>query len=245
MNSVSGLSIIMPAYNEEDALEGSIRAALAGIPAGVGTVELIVVDDGSTDRTPQVIDRIAASNAAVRSLHHDRNQGKGAALRTGFSQAHKEWILFVDADDQIGTAALSKALYFTRDHDIIIGYRHDRTLAPGRKMLSWCYRHITACLLGLSVKDPGCPFKLFSRPALGMMQPAARGFIIDAELLFQAGQLGLRVKEIPVESCPRRKGSSTVTLRQIAGTLLELVLMRLSLIKNKQPAHRARTGPLS
>src|SRR5437016_2699759 len=131
------LSLVIPAWNEEESIEQAIREAVAALAGIVADYEIIVVDDGSTDRTADLVRVQEVANPRVRLVQHGKNRGYGAALRTGFQAAAFELVAFTDADCQFDLAELEYMLPLSRRFDITCGYRIDRQDPALRRFLSW------------------------------------------------------------------------------------------------------------
>ena len=222
MMPISGLTIIIPAYNEADSLPGTISSVYEELRRSPVDYELILIDDGSTDGTKRIIEAIAAGDERIRAVFLPTNQGKGAALRAGFALACKEWIIFLDADGQIDFSQLSDLLPLTTRNDMVIGYRTERSQPLWRWILSRCYRILTKRFLGVSVRDVGCPFKLFRMSMLSGYTFRSQGLIIDAELLQRARSVGCSIAECAVRSHARTRGTSSVRLIHVREALREL-----------------------
>jgi dolichol-phosphate mannosyltransferase len=217
----------MPAYNEKGALHDALDQAVAELERFGTLLEIIVVDDGSDDGTPALLGELAAADPRIRVVRHPGNLGKGRALLTGLAAASHEWILFIDADLQIPLLEFGPFEAASAEADVIIGYRRDKRYTLHRRVLSLLYRGIVRILFGLRVRDVGCPFKLFKGDHLRDIQFSTNGFGIDVELLWRLSHTGARVRELPVESLPRRTGVSKVTLRGLAGCVWELAQLRI------------------
>jgi glycosyltransferase involved in cell wall biosynthesis len=216
------LSVVIPAYNEAENIREAVTSLLDGLPDTVTRFEIIVVDDGSRDVTAAVSRELAAENDCITVLTHDENRGKGAALNTGFARAHMEWVLLMDADQQIDISELGAFLPHTREFDIIAGFRVGRKVSLTRRISSWVFGTIVAIWLGIRLRDLNCPFKLIRRTILTDSGLQCAGFAIDAELVSAARRRGWRIKEMGVACRPRRNGASSVRLRHVRETLREL-----------------------
>lgn len=228
------LSIVVPAYNEKDNLADAIRMITSGIPDSISNYEIIIIDDGSQDSTAVIIRKLAAANQKIHGLFHEVNQGKGAALISGFKKASMEWILFTDADLQINISELPLFLEQTDSHDIIIGYRQGRRDPFSRRFFSSIYAAIIRLTLGFGVRDLNCPFKLIRKSFLSTCDLQSKGFFIDTELMHTAFRKKARLKELGVACQPRQKGESTVRLRHVVETIREL----FDLLGRKNPDAR-------
>ena len=216
------LSIMVPAYNEADNLADAIRMITSGIPDSISEYEIIILDDGSQDSTANIIRNLAAANQEIHGLFHEVNQGKGAALISGFKKARMEWILFTDADLQINISELPLFLEQTDSHDIIIGYRQGRRDPFSRRFFSSIYAALIRLTLGFGIRDLNCPFKLIRKSFLDSCNLQSKGFFIDTELMHAAFKNKVRIKELGVACQPRQKGESTVRFRHVIETIREL-----------------------
>lgn len=218
------LTVIVPAYNEEENLRLAIDGIIAGLPSSVTDYEVIVVDDGSIDNTPVILREITKENDKIKGIFFAENKGKGAALSSGFRMAQMEWILFTDADLQICMEELPSFIEHTREYDMVIGYRKVRGDSVFRQILSKCYSLLILILLGVRPKDVNCPFKLIKRTVIDSIQLMSRGFFIDTELVCLALSRKCRVMELGVNGYRRRHGVSSVRIRNSFETIRELAV---------------------
>jgi dolichol-phosphate mannosyltransferase len=217
------LSLILPAFNEEAGIAQAITEADDALRRLTDHYEILVVDDGSTDRTAALATAAAAERPCVWVLRHDRNRGYGAALRTGFEAARGDRVAFTDADCQFDLADLGRLAALTANVPVAVGYRRHRQDPWRRRFLSWGYNVLVRALLGTGVRDVDCALKVFRRAALAQLLPEARGFFVNAEMLARARQLGFAVAEAPVTHRPRLRGGSKVSLRDVPRTLAVLL----------------------
>jgi len=210
---VGALSYFFPAHNEEANLEGLVLEALAALPALAERFEIIAVDDGSKDQTPQIADRLAAANPdLVRVVHHPTNLGYGAALRSGFRAARYELVAFTDGDRQFRVADLGRLtarLAGPDAPDAVVGFRIRRADPVIRTLYARLYKLANRTLFGLRVRDVDCACKLFRREALAGVRVESGGAFFSAELLIKARAAGRKVAEVGVEHYPRTAGSPT------------------------------------
>jgi glycosyltransferase involved in cell wall biosynthesis len=163
----------------------------------------------------------------VRPIHHAKNKGYGAALRTGLYAARNELIFFSDSDMQFDLNEIDRLLEYIEDHDIVAGYRAKRADPFGRRMNAWGWNMLVRMVLGVNVRDIDCAFKLFRRDVFAKIQLASVGAMINTELLARAAQQHMRIKEVPVSHYPRNAGQQTgANLRVIARAFRELVAMQ-------------------
>jgi glycosyltransferase involved in cell wall biosynthesis len=201
-------SIVIPAYNEGRRIGDSLGKILDFIARENWTAEVLVVDDGSRDNTPQIVRSYAQANPAVRLLENPGNRGKGFSVRHGMSEAQGDILMFTDAD-------LSSPITETRQlvqaiqggADVAIGSRWLRSELQTerqpvyRQFLGRVFNFLLRITLGLNYKDTQCGFKAFTRHAALSIFPRQRierwGF--DPEILFLAEKAGLVIREVPVE----------------------------------------------
>jgi glycosyltransferase involved in cell wall biosynthesis len=221
--STSGLSLILPAFNEEAVIVDAIREAADVLPRIAPRHEILVVDDGSSDHTYALAAEEAARERHVRVLRHEANRGYGAALRTGFEQASLPLIAFTDADCQFDLTDLARMAELADEFPIVAGYRVNRQDAWNRLVYSWGYNRIIRLVLGTRVRDCDCALKIFRCDVLRHLLPESRGFFVNAEMLARAMRRGVPIAEVGVRHRPRRGGASKVSLWEVPrvlGTLM-------------------------
>jgi len=227
VNHIESLSVIIPAFNEKHSLREAISEAVRELELLGIAFEIIVVDDGSTDGSADMLAKMAAAEPRIMVVRHASNQGKGAALRSGLAAASLQWALFIDADLQVSLSELAAFCAAAPDADIVIGYRRDKKYIFQRSIISAIYKSFVKTFFGIRVKDVGCPFKLMRTMVVKSIGLSTDGFGFDVELLWRLSQSGARLVELPVESIPRVSGESKVTLGRIVFCSLELILMWL------------------
>jgi dolichyl-phosphate beta-glucosyltransferase len=200
----TGLSLVVPCYNEAERLPRTLATYLAELPRQPGAVEVLVVDDGSTDQTLAVAQAIAARDDRVRVIGSQPNRGKGHGVRTGVLQANGALIVFTDADGSYGPGEVARVTAALADAPVAIGCRPAGWAAgpPARRLASRLFNRAIQALLGLRFGDTQCGLKGFRRQAALELFGRARldGFAFDVEVLFLAGRLGLGVVEVPVRA---------------------------------------------
>jgi glycosyltransferase involved in cell wall biosynthesis len=214
--AASSLSIVLPCFDEADRLPGTLAAYLAHFPPSRAEVELIVVDDGSTDGTSTIADQIAAADPRVRVVRTPHNHGKGYAVRVGVQAAQGELVVFTDADGSYGPDQLERVVAALDRAPVAIGARlgdQPGATSPLRRLASPVFNRVMRLLLGLPFSDTQCGLKGFRRGAAEAVFQRARvdGFAFDAEALLVARRLGIEVVEVPVTAEDRQ--GSKVRLR--------------------------------
>jgi dolichyl-phosphate beta-glucosyltransferase len=197
------LSVVFPCLDEADRLPATLAAFLAHYPPDRGAVELVVVDDGSTDGTSAVAEATAATDRRVRVLRTARNHGKGHAVRVGIRAAHGDLVVFTDADGSYGPEQVDRVVAALDEAPVAIGARHRTQAGAGplpRRLAGWVFNLAMRRLLPLDFHDTQCGLKGFQREAAAAIFGRARvdGYAFDVEALLLARRLGLEVVEVPV-----------------------------------------------
>jgi dolichyl-phosphate beta-glucosyltransferase len=232
------LSVVVPAWNEERRIGATLDCLLASGHM-LNIEEVIVVNDGSSDGTSDVVrSRIDGHEGMprVRVIEHEANRGKGAALKTGLGAATTPLVGFIDADLSVGPERFADAVCMIEaGADVVVGYRlsangrDDGAGQPAvRRLLSLAFKRMQRRMIGLSIRDTQCPFKLFTREAAAHAIPrcTSDGWGFDVEVLLVAAHAGFRIQEIPVQW--QFVGGSTVRAnpRTVWRTTRELLAIR-------------------
>jgi glycosyltransferase involved in cell wall biosynthesis len=202
----------LPAYNEEAVIERAVRHVADALSEIAERFEVIVVNDGSADRTGEILSRLRSSEPLLRLrvITHERNRGYGATLRSGLEAASEELVFFTDADLQFDVRELAEFLPdLDATTDLVIGWRRKRADPPMRMLNAWGWKLLVNSLFGYTARDVDCAFKLMRRQVWQSLTVQAGGATFSAELLIKARRLGFRVKERPVTHYPRTAGSPT------------------------------------
>ena len=243
------LSIVIPAYNEEQRLPETLRRIRAYLEARQISAEIIVVDDGSSDGTAALIERLRAEFLDLRLVSNGTNRGKGYSVRHGMLEARGRVVLFTDADLSAPIEEADKLLAALDGHQVAIGSRGvDRSLievhqSPFREFAGVIFNRIVRAVTGLKFLDTQCGFKAFVRELAQIVfeQQRIERFGFDPEILFLAKRHGLSAVEIPVRWAhdPQTKVSVLCdSLRMFA----EVLLIRWHWLLGRYPKRPGRTG---
>ncbi|MBN1295914.1 glycosyltransferase family 2 protein [bacterium] len=218
------LSVFFPAHNEIESLPGIVKAAGDICRELVGDFEIIIVDDGSTDGTSELADRLESSEPGVRVVHHGMNRGYGGALRSGFLSAKKDLIFYTDADAQFDMAELRDVLPMIETADVVTCYRTGRCDPWHRSLNTWLFEKTVSLVFGLKIRDPDCAYKIYRREVIEQMELTSDGAMIDVEMLLQAQRAGYRIVQRGVRHYPRKSGMpSGANIRVILKAFREMI----------------------
>jgi glycosyltransferase involved in cell wall biosynthesis len=203
------LSVVLPVHNEEEIIATTLSQVLAIVTEWGNEVEVIAVNDGSTDQTAVILADFAAKDPRVRVISHPVNLGYGAALVSGFRAAAKELTFFMDSDGQFSIRDLEAFFPFLAQYDAVIGYRIDRQDTWMRKLNAWGWKMLIGFVLDVHVRDIDCAFKLYRSEFIQQQQFETQGAMINAEMLYKFKRAGYMLKEIGVHHLPRLSGRAT------------------------------------
>jgi dolichyl-phosphate beta-glucosyltransferase len=232
VRGTAALTVILPCYNEAERLPGTLQALLAHLSAVPGEVEVLVVDDGSTDATVNVAEAVAEADRRVQVLSYRPNRGKGFAVRTGMLAAQGELVVFTDADGSYRPSDLDRIVAALDQAPVAIGTRAGDASGPvARRVASRVFNLTIRGALGLPFGDTQSGLKGFRRAAAQQIFSQARvdGFAFDVEVLWLARQLRLEVAEVHVQAMERQ------------GSKVQMVADALEMLDEVWTVRRART----
>jgi glycosyltransferase involved in cell wall biosynthesis len=203
------ISLFYPMYNEEANIELAVRRAHDVLGERCSDYEIIVVNDGSTDRTQEIADRLAKESDRVKVVTHVKNRGYGGALRSGIENAKLPLVFYTDGDNQFDLHELPKLLPLLEGVHIVTGYRMNRRDGSVRILNAKIFNHAAGLLFGIHLQDIDCAFKIYRREIFPRMKLTSMGAIIDLEILAKASALGYRIREIGVSHYSRSAGTQT------------------------------------
>lgn len=207
------LSVFFPTYNEEGNIKSTILKAKGVLEKIVENWEIIVINDGSKDRTKEIAEKLGTEDNRIRVISHDTNRGYGASLRSGFYNAKYNWIAFTDSDGQFDFSEIVN--FFQKQietkADLVIGYYKKRKVSKFKIITSRMWEISVMILFGLHVHDIDCGFKLIKKSVIDRIPKleSQRGAFISSEFLIKAKKSGFKIVEIPVTHLPRIQGKGT------------------------------------
>ncbi|MDY6877164.1 MAG: glycosyltransferase family 2 protein [Chloroflexota bacterium] len=206
---MSSLSIILPAHNEEATIESVVEEVYDVVQQLGMDYEIILVNDGSTDRTGEIARELVQRFPDFRLVEHYPSRHYGGALKAGFAAATKELVTFFPADKQFIFGEIDRLLERLDEADIVSGYRANRQDNFIRKLNGWGWNMVVRLLFGYLCCDIDCGFKLFRREILEHVTLVTDWAPIDTELLAGAKARGYRIAEVEVSHLPREAGEAT------------------------------------
>ena len=218
------VTVVIPCYNDgryvNDAVDSILNQTYKDF-------EIIIVDDGSTDKTGRTADEIAKRDGRVKVVHHTHNLGYGAALQSGFKTATKELVFYTDGDGQFDINEMPPLLSLMEQYDIVSCYRLNRRDPIIRKINGWCWTRLICLMFGLKIRDIDCAFKLYKREIFNKIELSSTGALIDAEILARAARKGYCIIQKGVHHYPRTAGAqSGANLRVILRAFKELLKLQ-------------------
>lgn len=239
---LSSISAVFPAYNDGGTIASMVAAASIALKQVVEDCEIVVVNDGSSDHTAVLLDEISSRYAELRVITHPSNQGYGAALRSGFSAATKDWIFYTDGDSQYNPLELVSLVNALHDGvDVVNGFKINRNDSWIRIVIGRAYHYFVKFLFNIHVRDVDCDFRLIPRRILEEIELKSNSGAICLELVKKIEDAGYVIAEVPVNHYSRKYGVSQFfvpwrilrTLRQLADLYWMLVVRREHL-RNKK-----------
>ena len=212
------LSIFFPMWNEEAYIHRAVAHAkeeceILVADGAILDYEIIVVDDASTDSTPQLADELAANDPHVKAVHHPVNRKLGGSMKTGYATASGDLILYSDADLPFDMANAAQAIRLLNlyEADIVSAYRFDRTgEGSSRAIYTFFYNLLIRRLFGVRMRDINFAFKVCRARIFEHVTLKSEGSFIDAELIIRSRKLGYEVIQFGVDYFPRTRGESTL-----------------------------------
>jgi len=243
-DSTPGLTVFFPAYNDSGTIASMVVSAVLAAGRLTPDFEVIVINDGSGDATPLILDELARVYPQVRIVHHPLNRGYGGALRSGFANATKEWIFYTDGDAQYDPWEMS-VLWERKAPgvDLVNGYKISRSDPLHRILIGRIYHNTVKLLFGLKVRDVDCDFRLMRRAIFDRVTLTKNSGVICLEMMTKIQAAGFAITEAPVHHYHRAYGKSQFfNFRRIARTAADVMKLWWELIVRRQAPPPAPAG---
>jgi glycosyltransferase involved in cell wall biosynthesis len=218
------ISLFFPVFRDERTVRTVAEKSLSVLRDVADRYEVVIVDDGSPDRAGEIADELAREYPEVSVIHHPKNLGYGAAIRTGLAHCKYEWICFTDGDDEYDVNDLRKLIALKDFYDLIITFRYVKVYASDRQFISWVYNMTLRALFRTQYRDISTGLKLIRKNLADQIVCQSDSPFIGAEITVKAMLKGYRVGEVGIQTFPREfgKGAST-SPKNIVATIRDMI----------------------
>ncbi len=224
---LSSLSFFCPAYHDERNLPVLIPYVAKFLSEITAVYEIVIVHDGSPDKTGEVADALAEKFPNVRVIHHPKNLGYGVTLHDGFLAAKYDYVMYTDGDNQYDVREFLPHLHLLETSDVLSGYVTQKALSFRRKIQSEVYNWLIRILFFVWCRDINCAMKIYKREVLDSISIKSSSCFIDAEMILKAKKGGFKVAQFPVTHYPRTEGlASGSKMGVIVATVVEMIKYR-------------------
>ena len=225
---IKELSVFFPAFNEEKNIEKTVKDAIAVLEEVTEKWEVIIIDDGSSDNTGKIADKLSENEKRIKVVHHKPNKGYGGALKSGYEASKYEWVAFADSDGQFDFSEIKTFIEKQKETkaDLVLGIRMERADPFIRKVYTFVWsKLLPRILLGLKVSDYSCGFKLIRSDVYKKVQPlVGEEKVTQIEMLTKAQRMGFVFAEVGVHHYPRKYGHQTgADLKVISKSFIDLI----------------------
>lgn len=235
-NQISGISAVFPAYNDGGTIPSMVLTSIMAMRQVTDNFEVIVTNDGSSDYTGQILDELATRYPELKVIHHEKNRGYGAALRSGFSAASKEWIFYTDGDAQYNPLELVNLVNALHDGiDVVNGYKITRHDPLFRKIIGKTYHYIVKIIFGFKLRDVDCDFRLIRRSIFEQIPLESTSGSVCLEMVKKFQDAGFVFTEVPVNHFHRSYGRSQFfNFRRLWRTFVQVSQLWWQLVVKKK-----------
>ncbi len=231
VQKLSSVSFFCPAYHDEKNLPVLIPKVHSFLTEIANEFEILIIEDGSPDRTRHVADELAGKFSNVRVIHHAKNLGYGATIRDGFMQSRYEYVMYTDGDNQYDVHEFAAALPLLEHADIVTGYVQEKAADAKRKMQSNLFNTLVRMLFFFPIRDVNCSMKIYKRRVLDAISIRGTSAFIDAEMLIRARRAGFTIVQFPVTHFHRTEGvASGSKMSVILPTIRDMLKFRFGLL---------------
>lgn len=208
-NQKPQISLFLPAYNEEENIKKTVQDADKILKKVADKYEILVVNDGSKDKTGDIVKTLQKTNKNIRMITHNPNRGYGAAFKSGLYGSKMDHVSFIDSDGQFDYSEITKFIPHLDKYDLVIGYRINRRDPFHRKLNAFVWKLWVWFLFGLWVRDIDCAFKVINKKVIDSIKLTTESALTSAEFLIRCKQAGYSIKQVGVNHYPRTAGQQT------------------------------------
>ncbi|MBZ0090252.1 MAG: glycosyltransferase family 2 protein [Thermoanaerobaculia bacterium] len=220
------ISLFFPVYKDDQTIRELAQRALRMLAEVAADYEVVIVDDGSPDRSGEIADELASVNPRIRVAHHPRNLGYGAAMKRGISLCKHDWICMVDGDNEYDVYDLKRMLALRAYYPLVIGFRYKKLYSALRIFISYVYNATLRYLFRTRFRDISTGIRLIHRSVLHEVTLSSDSPFIGAELAIKAMLRGFPVGEVGIQTFPRTFGQGSATsLPNILRTIRDIYRM--------------------
>lgn len=218
------VSVFFPVYNDERTVERVALKSLDVLSRVAREYEVVIVDDATPCRAGEIADRLAAQDPRIRVIHHSKNLGYGAAIRTGLANVRYEWVCFTDGDDEYDIYDLEKLIRLRQRYDLIITFRYAKLYSTFRIFVSWVYNRSLRALFKSRFRDISTGLRLIRRDLVNELDLKSNSPFIGAEIAIKTMLKGFPVGEVGIQTFPREFGHGSATSwRNIMATIRDMI----------------------
>lgn len=235
MTDKPSIAIFFPVYRDEGTVEAVAMKSLKVLSEIASKYKVIIVDDGSPDRSGAIADELAAKHPEIISVRHDKNLGYGVALKTGFKYSlDYEWICFTDGDNQYDVNELYHLSKLFHHYDLIVTFRYSKIYGTFRTFISYVYNLLIRFLFRSHLRDHNCGLKVIRSRVIKDMELISNSAFIGAEIIINSMVKGYPIGEAGIKTYPRTFGESSVmSVRHISSSIRDLFRVYKKIFKKK------------
>ena len=240
------VSLFFPVYNDERTIRTVAERAIALLEEVASRYEIIIVDDASPDACGALADGLAGEYEQIRVIHHPRNLGYGAALKSGVASSRYEWVCMVDGDNEYDVFELKKMLAVRHNYLLVIAFRYKKLYSAKRIFISFIYNAILRMLFKSRFRDISTGIRVIHRSVLDSISLSSDSPFIGAELALKSMLRGYPVGEVGIQTFPRDFGQGSATsIKNILWTIRDLLRVRGEVFSDSYdlPEGRGRSPP--
>lgn len=237
------LTVFFPVHNDERTIRQVAEKAIRVCKELASSYEVIIIDDGSPDDSGKIADQLAKKYPHLRVIHHEKNLGYGAAVKTGFKNSKYEWICFTDGDDEYDIEDLRKMVKLKDFYDLIITFRYKKLYSNRRIFISNIYNKILRWMFRTQYRDISTGLRLIRKSLLNEIHITSDSPFIGAEVTIKTMLKGYRIGELGIQTFPRQFGTgSTTSFKNIISTILDMRRIHKEIFSNNYdlPKNRGR-----